>query len=154
MQMSIDAARTLAGALLQLNPLLGLTLIWTESRLQAGDRERQANERQKEPGSRKHTSGNPKKLENADPIRKNEWALFVVFLHSITWTIYALVVPYTFTIDLALAVSVVWLQICSRRIIRTFFIPADAKGTLFRLAMSTTWTPFLFLFFLIRVGTK
>jgi hypothetical protein len=147
MQMSIDAAPTLAGALLQLNPLLGLTLIWTESRLQAGDKERRANEHQKESGSRKQTSGNLKKSESVDPIRKNEWFLFIVFLHSITWTIYALVIPSTFTIDLALAVSVIWLQISSRRIIRTFSIPADAKGTLFKLAMSSTWTPFLFCFF-------
>lgn len=145
--MSVDAARTLAAALLQLNPLLGLTLVWTESHLQANEKALHASERSKK--TAKQT-----KSEEADPARKNEWALFIIFLHSITWTLYALVIPATITIDIALAVSIIWLLISAGRIIRTFILPTGATRQIFLLAMASTGTPLIILLLLIRVAAK
>jgi hypothetical protein len=154
MSLSSGEAQTLAAALLQLNALLGLSLIWTETRLQQRDKEQAGNQRKREPRSQKRTSGNSGPATTSGQIQKNEWFLFVIFIHSITWSIFAIALPRTFTVDISLGISTIWLQISAERIIRAIVVSNSNDRKLFKLVLATTWTPLFLLILLIRVGSK
>ena len=153
MSLSFDEAQTLAGALIQLNAILGLTLIWTETRLQQRDKEQAGNQRKREPTSQKRTSGNSGPATMSAQIQK-EWFLFVIFLHSITWSIFALAFPRTFSVDISVGISIIWLQMSMGRIIRTIVVSGSIDKILFRLVLATSWTPLILVIPTIRVGSK
>src|SRR5215475_9972569 len=144
MPISSSAAQTLAAALLQLNPLLGLTLVWSEPRLERRDIEDVKDQPGEETDRREDNSKSSDTEPPLDQTSKNEWFLFIIFLHSITWPILAIASPSTLTIDIALGISAIWLLLSIRRITRTIAAPKSTDSVMFRLGTVSAFPPLLF----------
>jgi hypothetical protein len=153
MLISPDSAQALAAALLQLNPLLGLTLIWTETHLQERDKERTGKQHNEQTKSPKRASGSSESATPLKRIKRNEWFLFLIFLHSITWPIFTIVEPSTIAVKASLAISTIWLGISVGRITSTITL-SGINRILFWLTITTAWFPLWSLVLTIHVGSK
>jgi hypothetical protein len=151
---SPDQAQVLAAGLLQLNPLLGLTLIWSESHLQERDKESSVSERRNKPSPRERGARNNKPVTVLDRIKPYEWFFFVMFLHSITWSIVAAAAPAGWSIKTALAFSIIWLSLSVGRILVSIRPPDTKSNVLLWTSVTTAWFPLWSLVLLIQVGGK
>ncbi|TYB38418.1 hypothetical protein [Actinomadura chibensis] len=148
MDISPDAARSLAGALLQLNPLLGLGLIWTETRL----RERETPSRGGQRRRQRNTQQQPPQF--MDRLKGQEWLIFVIFLHSITWQIIVIADPTTIRVKVALGISIIWISFAVMRIVSTITLTGRREKITFWLVMTTTWYPLWGAVVTIQVDAK
>ncbi len=139
MEISESTIQLLASAELQLTPVLGLALIWTEGQL-SGSR------RVLDQGAPAATKGQGKNTRQSSRVtgKKDGTMLgiaLVTFLHSISWSIVALAVPSKVTISIALTNGLVFLMIATLRIVQSSLPTPKALRIVVLVSVFTVWVP-------------
>jgi hypothetical protein len=146
-EISDGTIQLLASALLQLVPVLGLALIWTESQLSGSSKVLD------QEGS---TGPRPDDKVGLHVGRQEGVILglaVVTFLHSISWSIVALAIPSRWVISIALLNGLIFLMIATVRIATSSLPKSKVFRTIVIISIVTVWVPVSQLFGII-VGTS
>lgn len=136
MNITPDAARQLAAALLQLIPLLGFSLLWSEKRLA---------ERESVNGKPKVRGGNKQKssIANAPGFfgLKFDFITYFIFFHTISWSIKTIALPDKASLVVVLLNSFVFMAIALSRILAVV-VPDQGKSRFVAFTLiAIAWLP-------------